>query len=151
MSVVRKGGVTERWGLGATGEGGEDWPKVLPVSHYQWRYPSTLLNSDKNPGNTFIGPMCHHSRVPCICMGLFENIQSPICLGQANLRIMNHMWCVSDMQLESSPDVSIGLLPVLEKNNGFPKRDQWYPISRKTNDRSQQTVAATMSKTERFT
>lgn len=105
-------------GLGGTGEGWEDWPKVLPVSRHQWRYPSTPLNWDTNTGNTFIRPMCHHSRVPCICMGLSENIQSPICLGQANLRIMNHMWCVSDMQLESSPDVSTGLLPVL-------KKEQW--------------------------
>lgn len=104
--------------------GGRRWgwrglaPEVLPVSRRQWRYPSSPLNRDTNTGNTFIRPMCHHSRVPCICMGLSENIQSPICLGQANLRIMNHMWCVSDTQLESSPDVSTGLLPVL-------RREQW--------------------------
>lgn len=140
------GGLQDDGGSGAQVRVERIGPRCFLCHITQRRYPSAPLNWDTNTGNTFIGPMCHHSRVPCICMGLSENIQSPICPGQANLRIMNHMWCVSDMQPESSPDVSTGLLPVLEKNSGFSKRNNNSP-SRKTKKRSQQTFAAMMSKT----
>lgn len=55
------------------------------------------------------------------------------------------------MQLESSPDVSTGFLPVLRENNGFSKTKPMIPPSREKRGRNQQTLAAAMSKTEEFT
>lgn len=114
----------EDWGNGVTvGLGAHAWrvwrglaQGASCVTSPPDRFPSAPLKQDIN---TFIEPMCHHSLVPCICMGLCENIQSPIWPGQANLRIMNHMWCASDTQPESSPHVSTGLLPVLEQSGGL--------------------------------
>lgn len=55
------------------------------------------------------------------------------------------------MQLESSPDVSTGFLPVLRENNGFSKTKPTIPPSREKRGRNQQTLVAAMSKTEEFT